>query len=885
MRRNDNGANASTQLGTRSPDSELPVRRQLGRGSYSINLSFNRAEPPEPRLDPNLTSQWKHLTPRKDSVDSEPSARGSELSAQTGAPPTQPAPAVPGFNEIETRQPTEHTLPLREDFQSFISAPQAYKASVRPLPEAQLLHKADQATRNRPQQASTFRRNDETQPLGAHDGRALGSLDRGPATDRRADSGKEQGTISRRTKHSANESAKEVKGYEAPPTPVRLKSKKFAEDIRDEAPQKGAKGRGRDKSSRRAQFEEEEDDFDFDEEDELRFQRKRDRKKKKAARKAAKEAAAAPIPIILPEYISVSNLASALKVKLEDFMWKLEDLGFPGVQHDHILNAENAGLVAMEYNFEPVIDRSETEDLTPRPPVEDLSKLPPRPPVVTIMGHVDHGKTTLLDFLRKSSVAASEHGGITQHIGAFSVSMASGKLITFLDTPGHAAFLSMRQRGANVTDIVILVVAADDSVKPQTIEAIKHAKAAKVPIIVAVNKIDKEEANPERVKQDLARYGVEIEDFGGDTQVVCVSGKTGQGMEELEEAVLTLAEILDMRAESDGPAEGWIIEASTKKAGRVATILVKRGTLHAGDVIVAGTTWARVRSLRNEAGVEQPSAGPGTPVEVDGWRGQPVAGDEVLQARNEQKATSVVAYRAAQAERKRLAADVEAINESRKAEQERREREELATKAAKAATEGEESSPSDEAAKRDPPAATGPQEVYLIVKADVSGSAEAVSSSILSLTHPEVVPHILRASVGAVSEFDVEHASSAHGYIVNFNQAIPPAISQFAEEKGVKIVDQNIIYRLVDEVKATMSEKLSPTVTKRVLGEAEVAQIFEINIGGRKTMAIAGCKVRNGTISKNAKIRVLRGKEVIYDGMLLLQSLLIVVTRKDADGT
>lgn len=251
------------------------------------------------------------------------------------------------------------------------------------------------------------------------------------------------------------------------------------------------------------------------------------------------------------------------------------------------------------------------------------------------MGHVDHGKTTLLDWLRKSSIVATEHGGITQHIGAFSVTMPSGKIITFLDTPGHSAFLSMRERGAHVTDIVILVVAADDSVKPQTIEAIKHAKAANVPIIVAINKIDKEGSDIDGVKQDLAKNGVDIEDFGGDTQVVLVSGKTGQGMEELEEATVTLSEVLDMRAETDGPCEGWVLEAGTEKRGRVATVLVNRGTLKPGDIVVAGRTWARVRSLINEHGVGVKFAAPGTPVTVDGWKDQPLAGDSVIQAASE----------------------------------------------------------------------------------------------------------------------------------------------------------------------------------------------------------------------------------------------------------
>ncbi|THV50826.1 hypothetical protein BGAL_0134g00080 [Botrytis galanthina] len=602
-------------------------------------------------------------------------------------------------------------------------------------------------------------------------------------------------------------------------------------------------------------------DQDEDEASDLAAERaelRRQRKREKAAKKAA-----APTPMILPEFISVSNLAVALRVKLEDFLDKLEELGFEGVNHDHILNAENAGLIAMEYNFEAIIERGESEDLKARPPAEDPSILPQRAPVVTIMGHVDHGKTTILDYLRKSSVAASEHGGITQHIGAFSVPMPSGKTITFLDTPGHEAFLSMRQRGANVTDIVILVVAADDSVKPQTIEAINHAKAAKVPIIVAINKIDKPEIDIERVKQDLARHGVDVEDFGGDTQVVCVSGKTGRGMDDLEEAAVTLSEILDMRAERDGPAEGYVIEASIKSMGKVATILVRRGTMRPGDFIVAGKTWARIRCLRNEAGMEIEEAGPGTPVEIDGWREQPSAGDEVLQAPDEAKAKSVIEFRLEKEERDKLAADMEAINENRKMEHDKREREKAEKESALL---GEEDEKNDSSTPNKDP--TGPKPVYFVIKGDVSGSVEAVVDQLNATGTKEVEPIILRSGVGKLSESDIEHAATAKGYVINFNTEVEPNIAQFAAQNKVKILDHNIIYRLMDDVRAEMSKFLPPLVTQRVLGEAVVAQIFDINIKGRKYRSVAGCKVRNGTVSKDDRYRVLRDGEKVFDGKL-----------------
>ncbi|OCK86157.1 initiation factor 2 [Lepidopterella palustris CBS 459.81] len=599
------------------------------------------------------------------------------------------------------------------------------------------------------------------------------------------------------------------------------------------------------------------DDEELDEEL-ARAERKRQRKEEKRKEKLKNSE---PTPIYLPEYISVANLASILKIRVEEFAKKMEQLGFEDVQNDHILNAEHAGLIAMEYNFEPIIESVEEDaDLYPAPIPEDVSALPTRPPVVTIMGHVDHGKTTILDFLRKSSVAATEFGGITQHIGAFSVPLESGKIITFLDTPGHAAFLSMRQRGANVTDIVVLVVAADDSVKPQTIEAIKHAQSASVPIIVAINKIDKEEAAPDRVKQDLARHGVVVEDFGGDTQVVCVSGKTGKGMAELEEAIVTLSEILDHRADTQGPVEGWVLEGTTKKSGRVATVLVRRGTLRTGDVLVAGTTWGRVRTLKNEASVAIEEVGPGMPVEVDGWREQPLAGDEVLQAPDEQKASAVSELRHEKVERERMAKDMEAINEARRLEMERRQKDEAA--AARTA-DGVEDADGIEEAKP-----TGPEIVSFIVKADVSGSVEAVVDSIAGLGNAEVGCTILRSGVGSPAEFDVEHAAAAMGHIINFNTPIPPNISALAEEKGVRIIDSNVIYRLSEDAKALLSEKLAPRIVSRVLGEAEIAQPFEIGLGGRKKVKIAGSKVRNGVVTRGGKVRVLRNEMEVYDGTI-----------------
>nr|XP_036579629.1 translation initiation factor IF-2 [Colletotrichum truncatum]KAF6787237.1 translation initiation factor IF-2 [Colletotrichum truncatum] len=602
--------------------------------------------------------------------------------------------------------------------------------------------------------------------------------------------------------------------------------------------------RGMKKSASQKRWEDENEEWDA--RGARRAAERRQQKAKDKAQRKALASAAATQTIFLPEFISISNLGMALKMKPQAFLTSLAEMGFEDITEDSIMTGETASLVAMEFGFEPTVDSGGVRDLRPRPPPDDVSSVPSRPPVVTIMGHVDHGKTTLLDYLRKSSVAAQEHGGITQHIGAFMVKMSSGKLITFLDTPGHAAFLTMRQRGANVTDIVVLVVAADDSVKPQTLEALKHARAAKVPIIVAINKVDKEDARPDQVKADLARHGVEIEDFGGDVQVVCVSGKTGQGMDELEENIGALAEIQDVRAEDDGMAEAWVLEASVKPYGKSANILVKRGTLRPGDHIVAGTTWARIRILRNEAGQELTEAPPGTPVEVLGWREElPAAGDEILQAPDEDRARTAVDYREEMRERE--------ISSKQLAEQEQRERE------AKAAVETNE----DEGEE-------GPsmKTVNFTVRGDVVGSVEAVCTTINEIGNNEVKSRILWSSAGQVSETDVEHAAASNSVIVNFNSTVPGHIKSLAEEKGVRLIDHTVIYHLADEVKQVMSESLAPKISQKVMGEAEILQIFPINIKGRSYKNIAGCRVRNGLVSRSTNVRVIRKGEKVFDGKI-----------------
>ncbi len=591
-----------------------------------------------------------------------------------------------------------------------------------------------------------------------------------------------------------------------------------------------------------------EDEY-LDEEDVERIEERRLRKKERRQKELESEQAIGPPPILLPELISVSNLGQALGVKSAVFLVQLAELGFEDISQDSIMTGETAALVAQEYGFEPTVETGDAVDLKPRPLLEDTSALPSRPPIVTIMGHVDHGKTTMLDWLRKSSIAAGEHGGITQHIGAFTVQLSTGKQITFLDTPGHAAFLTMRQPGANVTDIVVLVVAADDSVKPQTLEALGHARSAKVPIIVAINKIDKDEARVDQVKADLSRHGLELEDYGGDVQVVCVSGKTGQGMDDLEENIVTLSEMLDMRAEVDGMVEGWVLESSINPIGRVATVLVKRGTLRRGDIIVAGTAWARVRMLRSEAGVEIDEAPPGTPVEVLGWKDAPVAGDNVLQAPDEAKAKAAVHYRDEMRGREKSASEI--------ALQEKKEREKL---------ELESQQQGQSLATADEPTASGVKTLNLMVKGDVMGSVEAVCAAVMEIGNNEVRPRILRSAPGQISESDVEHAATSNSSIINFNNPIQGAIRRKAEESGVAIIEHNVIYHLVDDVKARLSDMLPPNIVIKVVSEAEVLQVFAINTKGRVYSNIAGCRVRNGQVSRTGRYRVMRGGEVVFDG-------------------
>ncbi len=454
----------------------------------------------------------------------------------------------------------------------------------------------------------------------------------------------------------------------------------------------------------------------------------------------------------------------------------------------------------------------------------------PRAPVVTIMGHVDHGKTSLLDYIRSTKVASGEAGGITQHIGAYHVETDNG-MITFLDTPGHAAFTSMRARGAQATDIVVLVVAADDGVMPQTIEAIQHAKAAQVPLVVAVNKIDKPEADLDRVKNELSQYGVMPEEWGGEAQFIPVSAKAGTGIDDLLNAILLQAEVLELKAVRKGMASGAVIESFLDKGrGPVATVLVREGTLLKGDIVLCGFEYGRVRAMRNELGQEVLEAGPSIPVEILGLSGVPAAGDEVTVVRDEKKAREVALYRQGKFREVKLARQQKSKLENMFANM----------------TEGEV------------------HEVNVVLKADVQGSVEAISDSLLKLSTDEVKVKIIGSGVGGITETDATLAAASNAILVGFNVRADASARRVIEAESLDLRYYSVIYNLIDEVKAAMSGMLSPELKQQIIGLAEVRDVFK----SPKFGAIAGCMVTEGTIKRHNPIRVLRDNVVIYEGEL-----------------
>ncbi|PHP69043.1 translation initiation factor IF-2 [Zhengella mangrovi] len=535
--------------------------------------------------------------------------------------------------------------------------------------------------------------------------------------------------------------------------------------------------------------------------------------------------------VVLPETISVQELANRMAERAVDvvkYMMKQGQMIKPG----DIIDADTAEVIAGDFGHTVKrVSESDVEDAIMN--VEDKAEdLKPRPPIVTIMGHVDHGKTSLLDAIRNANVVSGEAGGITQHIGAYQVEK-NGQKITFIDTPGHAAFTAMRARGANITDIAILVVAADDSVMPQTIESINHAKAAGVPIIVAINKIDKPAANAQKVRTELLQHEVFVESMGGETMDVEVSALKGTNLDGLLEAILLQAEVLELKANPDRPAEGAVVEAKLDKGrGSVATVLVQAGTLRTGDILVAGNEWGRVRALVNDKGAQLKEAGPAMPVEILGLQGTPQAGDTFHVVENEGKAREIAEYRQRKAREMAVARQAGS----------RGSLEQMMAQARSSET----------------------AEFPLLIKGDVQGSVEAIAAALDKLSTDEVRARIIHSGAGAITESDVSLAEASNAAIIGFNVRANKQARDAAEQAGIEIRYYNIIYNLVDDVKAAMSGLLSPERRETFLGYAEILEVFNITKVGK----VAGCRVTEGKVERGVGVRLLRDNVVIHEGKL-----------------
>ncbi len=536
--------------------------------------------------------------------------------------------------------------------------------------------------------------------------------------------------------------------------------------------------------------------------------------------------------VVLPETITIQELASRMSERAVDVIKLMMKQGQMAKITD-VIDADTAQLIAEElgHTVKRVAESDVEEGLFDTPDVEGRQL--PRPPVVTIMGHVDHGKTSLLDAIRHANVVSGEAGGITQHIGAYQVVAANGAPVTFIDTPGHAAFTAMRARGAKVTDIVVLVVAADDGVMPQTAEAIAHARAANVPIIVAINKIDKPDAKPERVRSELLQYEVQVESLGGDTLEVEVSATKKINLDKLVDLIALQAELLDLKANPDRAAEGTVIEARLDRGrGPVATVLVQRGTLRVGDLIVGGSQWGKVRALLDDKGDARHEAGPSMPVEVLGFSGSPEAGDRVAVVENEARAREIAEYRDRQ-KREQAAARGNLARGS------------LADMMSQLKTAGRKEFP-------------------LVIKADVQGSVEAIVATLEKLNTEEVAARVIHAGVGGITESDVTLAEASGAALIGFNVRAHKEGRQLAEQSGLEIRYYNIIYNLVDDVKAAMSGLLAPTLREEMLGNAEILEVFHISKVGK----VAGCRVTDGNVQRGANVRLIRDNVVVHEGKL-----------------
>jgi translation initiation factor IF-2 len=534
--------------------------------------------------------------------------------------------------------------------------------------------------------------------------------------------------------------------------------------------------------------------------------------------------------VVIPETITVQELANRMAERAADVIKSLMRMGVMATINQ-IVDADTAELIVTEFGHRPRRVSEADVEIGLRGEEDEPEALESRAPVVTVMGHVDHGKTSLLDALRETDVAGGEAGGITQHIGAYRVSLRSGKQITFIDTPGHQAFTAMRARGANVTDIVVLVVAADDGIMEQTVEAIRHAKAAQVPIIVAINKIDRPDAKPDRVRQELLQHELVVEQLGGEVLDVEVSALKKTNLDKLEEAILLQAELLDLKANPNRSAEGVVLEAKLERGrGAVATVLIQRGSLRVGDIFVAGSEWGRVRALLDDRGQNLREAGPSTPVEVLGLNGTPLAGDDFVVAENESRARDIADFR------------------------QRRRRDATATSGARGTLEQMFSQIAAGVAK----------ELPVVVKSDVQGSLEAIVGSLEKLSTSEVSIRVLHSAVGGINESDVILAKASEAVIIGFNVRANPQARELARRDAVEIRYYSIIYDLIDDMRKALSGLLAPTLRERLLGNASIREVFNITRVGK----VAGCMVTEGSVRRGAKVRLLRDNVVIHEGSL-----------------
>ncbi|OUE40756.1 translation initiation factor IF-2 [Billgrantia desiderata SP1] len=533
--------------------------------------------------------------------------------------------------------------------------------------------------------------------------------------------------------------------------------------------------------------------------------------------------------VTIPESISVAELADKMSIKANEVIKTMFTMG-AAVTINQTIDQDTAAIVVEEMGHKPKLIKDDALETEMLEGISYEGEEITRSPVVTVMGHVDHGKTSLLDYIRKAKVATGEAGGITQHIGAYHVEDEHGG-VTFLDTPGHAAFTAMRARGAKATDVVILVVAADDGVMPQTIEAIEHSKAADVPMVVAVNKIDKPSADPDRVKNELSQHGVISEEWGGDTQFVHVSAKTGEGIEDLLEAIQLVSEVLELKAVPEAPGKGVVVESRLDRGrGPVATVLVQNGTLKKGDIVLAGLHYGRVRALTNELGQQVDTAGPAMPVEIQGLDGTPDAGDDFMVVADEKKAREVANFRQGKYREVRLARQQKAKLENMFSQM------------------GQ-----DEVAK-----------VNIVLKADVQGSLEAIKGALEELSTDEVQVSVVSSGVGGITGTDANLALASEAIVVGFNVRADAAAREIIEREGLDLRYYSVIYQLIDEVKQAMSGMLAPEWKEEIVGVAEVRDVFR----APKIGAVAGCMVVEGTVFRNKKIRVLRDNVVIYEGEL-----------------